>query len=135
METVAFEQSMWPFSMTKIDGKRMDDSDSFEKGLSCNLSPCPVDYWFNTIDHPEIAADAFGRAIAVFSKSSINGAIHTGSTLFVPFATEPANMAVISIFLCHSHFYLVQAATTKTGRQTKLPLPLINPYHAAVIIK
>ncbi|KAL4206506.1 hypothetical protein AB4K20DRAFT_1923611 [Rhizopus microsporus] len=34
--------------------------------------------------------------------------------------------------ICYSHFYLIQAATTKTGRQTKLSLPLINPYHKAV---
>ncbi|CEJ04751.1 hypothetical protein RMCBS344292_18704 [Rhizopus microsporus] len=112
---------------------RVDDSDSFEKGLSYNLSPCPVDYWFNTIDHPQIAADVFGRAIAVFSKSPINGTIHISSSLFIPFAVEPANMTIINIFLCNSHFYLVQAATTKTGRQTKLPVPTTNPYHKAAI--
>ncbi|CEG85030.1 hypothetical protein RMATCC62417_18765 [Rhizopus microsporus] len=66
---------------------KVDDSDSFEKDLSCNLSPCPVDYWLNTIDHPQIAADTFGRVIAVFSKASINGAIHISSNLFVQFAT------------------------------------------------
>ncbi|PHZ17121.1 uncharacterized protein RHIMIDRAFT_253030 [Rhizopus microsporus ATCC 52813] len=65
----------------------VDDGDSFEKGLSCNLSPRPVDYWFNTVDYPQIAADTFGRVIAVFSKASINGAIRTSSKLFVQFAT------------------------------------------------
>jgi hypothetical protein len=114
---------------------RVDDSDSLEKGLSYDLSPCPLDYWFNTIDHPHLAADAFDRATEVFSKASINGEIHTSNNLFVSFVTEPTNMAVISIFLCHSHFYLIQAATTKTGRQTKLPLPTINPYHKAVTKK
>ncbi|ORE04532.1 hypothetical protein BCV72DRAFT_312636 [Rhizopus microsporus var. microsporus] len=114
---------------------RVDDGGSFEKGLSCNLSLCPVDYWFNTIDHPQIAADAFGRAIVAFSKTSVDDTPHIQSSLFVPFVTNPMNMAAISIFLCHSHFYLIQAATTKTGRQTKLPLPLINPYHKAAIKK
>lgn len=37
---------------------RVDDSDSLEKGLSCNLSPCPLVYCFNVIYHPQIAADA-----------------------------------------------------------------------------
>ena len=48
---------------------RVNDSDSLENGLSCNLFSCPVDYWFNTIDHPQIALDAFDRAVAVFLKT------------------------------------------------------------------
>lgn len=64
---------------------RVEDGGSFEKSLSCNLSPCPIQYWFNTTDCPQIAADAFGRGIAVFSKTSFNGKPFKTSSLFAVF--------------------------------------------------
>ncbi|RCH99076.1 hypothetical protein CU097_006991 [Rhizopus azygosporus] len=112
---------------------RVEDSDSFKKSLSCNLSPCPIQYWFNTTDCPQIAAGAFGRGIAVFSKTLFNGKPFITSSFFAPLASEPTNYTIINILLDHNHFYLIETARTKTGRPVKFPIPTLNPYHKAII--
>ncbi|PHZ08064.1 uncharacterized protein RHIMIDRAFT_295435 [Rhizopus microsporus ATCC 52813] len=112
---------------------QVEDSDIFEKSLSCNLSPCPIQYLFNITDCPQIAADAFVRGIAVFSKASFNGKPFKTSSFFAPLAFEPTNYTVINILLDHNHFYLIETARTKTGRPVKFPIPILNPYHKAFV--
>ena len=114
------------FSWSSARGVRV------EKSLSCNLTPFPIQYWFNTTDYPQIAADAFGCGISVFSKTSINGKPLKTSSFFAPLTSEPTNCTIINILLDHNHFYLIETTRTKTGRPVKFSIPTLNPYHKAL---
>ncbi|OAD76498.1 hypothetical protein PHYBLDRAFT_165024 [Phycomyces blakesleeanus NRRL 1555(-)] len=65
------------------------------RSLQDKRSPLPQQHWFGTIDHPQLVADTFSRAVAVYW----NTPIETGDCLFVPFATLPEKVEPIIIIL------------------------------------
>ncbi|OAD71533.1 hypothetical protein PHYBLDRAFT_72109 [Phycomyces blakesleeanus NRRL 1555(-)] len=65
------------------------------RSLQDKRSPLPQQHWFGTIDHPQLVANTFSRAVAVYW----NTPIETGDCLFVPFATLPEKVEPIIIIL------------------------------------
>ncbi|OAD78866.1 hypothetical protein PHYBLDRAFT_140919 [Phycomyces blakesleeanus NRRL 1555(-)] len=65
------------------------------RSLQDKRSPLPQQHWFSTIDHPQLVANTFSRAVAVYW----NTPIETGDCLFVPFATLPEKVEPIIIIL------------------------------------
>ncbi|KAI9470568.1 MAG: hypothetical protein EXX96DRAFT_643432 [Benjaminiella poitrasii] len=73
--------------------ERRVDADSVSRTFN-NFDECPsVDSWFDSVDCPQIAADLYNRAIAVYSKTA-------GNTLFLPFISEiPESNKPIMLYL------------------------------------
>ncbi|OAD75697.1 hypothetical protein PHYBLDRAFT_143948 [Phycomyces blakesleeanus NRRL 1555(-)] len=65
------------------------------RSLQDKRSPLPQQHWFGTINHPQLVADTFSRAVAVYW----NTPIETGDCLFIPFATLPEKVEPIIIIL------------------------------------
>lgn len=115
---------------------RIDDPPRMTRILSCKLSPCTVDTYFDYIDCPQIAADTFGRIIAMYSISlDLDGSDYYSSTLFFPFTQHPKSTEVINIFLTSYHYYLIEPAKTENGSTVGYILPLINPFCHAFYLR
>ncbi|OAD65406.1 hypothetical protein PHYBLDRAFT_176174 [Phycomyces blakesleeanus NRRL 1555(-)] len=94
--------------------------------LQDKLSPLPQLHWFDTFDHPQLAADTFNRTVAVYC----NTPIETGACFFVPLASLPEKVEPISIILDVNHFLLAKRKNTRN-----FCWPNINPFHKRIIQK
>ncbi|OAD75552.1 hypothetical protein PHYBLDRAFT_166788 [Phycomyces blakesleeanus NRRL 1555(-)] len=94
--------------------------------LQDKCSPLPQQHWFGTIDHPQLVANIFSRAVAVYW----NTPIETGYCLFVSFATLPEKVEPIIIILDINHFLLAKHKNTRN-----FCWPKINPFHKRIIQK
>ncbi|OAD73103.1 hypothetical protein PHYBLDRAFT_169357 [Phycomyces blakesleeanus NRRL 1555(-)] len=89
-------------------------------------SPLPQQHWFGIIDHPQLVADTFSRAVTVYW----NTPIETGNCLFVSFSTLPEKVELIIIILDINHFLLAKRKNTRN-----FCWPKINPFHKRIIQK
>ncbi|OAD72427.1 hypothetical protein PHYBLDRAFT_146616 [Phycomyces blakesleeanus NRRL 1555(-)] len=78
------------------------------RSLQDKRSPLPQQHWFSTIDHSQLVANIFSRAVAVYW----NTPIETGDCLFVPFATLSEKVEPIIIILDINHFLFAKRKNT-----------------------
>jgi hypothetical protein len=113
---------------------RFPDQEKFKNILSCYSSPCPPEMYFDFIDCPQIAADAFGRIVAVYSVNREHtGQLSYASSLFLPLIRLPSSSTVINLFLYNYHFYLIDPFRAENGSTVNYTLPLVNPYHTPIL--
>lgn len=85
-----------------------------------------------TPEIPRFASDALRREITVYTISSTTkkGVVTRSHSFFFALLVKiPEILQVIYVLLKHNHFNLIEPAKTKTKRQAKCALPLVNPYH------
>ncbi|KAI9478176.1 MAG: hypothetical protein EXX96DRAFT_239107 [Benjaminiella poitrasii] len=104
------------------------DADSVSRTLN-NFDEClSVDSWFDSVDCPQIAADLYNRAIAVYSETA-------GNTLFLPFRSEiPESNKPIVLYLSQTqtkHWYLISYQL----KIRKIVWPSISSLYKPVRIK
>lgn len=117
-----------------------------ERILASTQSPCSAGFWYNTIECPQLTADAYGRPVVLFSTSlkvdkegnymvdELGETLYTKSSqTFVPSSyLDPTYMFdPIVLLLSDSHFYLVELKTNpRSKKHIKFSnWPSINPYH------
>ncbi|KAI9468450.1 MAG: hypothetical protein EXX96DRAFT_105868 [Benjaminiella poitrasii] len=131
-ENVRFrvKQEMKDWYESKYDQiyKGRVDTDSVSRTLD-KFDECPsVDSWFDSVDCPQIDADLYNRAIAVYSETA-------GNTLFLPFRSEiPESSKPIMLYLSQTqtkHWYLI----SYQPKIRKIVWPSISPLYEPVRIK
>ncbi|CEJ04711.1 hypothetical protein RMCBS344292_18666 [Rhizopus microsporus] len=93
-----------------------------------DLTP-PSNCWFDSIDCPQIVAEIYNRAVAVYSETA-------GNTLYLPFRNEtPNEFRPIMLYLGQSnvqHWHLI-AFEKKLGKLVWTSLsPLYEPVHISL---
>ncbi|KAI7882294.1 uncharacterized protein EV154DRAFT_485622 [Mucor mucedo] len=126
-------QSQWMEHLSDVQTyfvRRKSKQRTFEEILTSKDSPCAPHFYFNAADYPQFAADAFGRAIAVYTVSS-KALVRPGLLLWC----NPSSLKGIHILPRAGHFYLINPKKRECGRAVSCILPDDNPYHKAVMKK
>ncbi|KAL0087975.1 hypothetical protein J3Q64DRAFT_1469954 [Phycomyces blakesleeanus] len=115
------------FYKTRIDSSH----ESFSRPPMAEIlkdknSPLPTKHWFDTMDCPQIVADTFKYAVALYNENHVK---EGNNTLFLPFKSQPIQREPIILYLQNSHFVLVE----RKPSTARMRWPTINLYHKNIV--